>query len=441
MTEIRMSKRDKTTLFLLIFMSVFLYADQRIMSAILPELASEYKVSDVVLGYIGSAFTLVGAFMSILFGFFSDKTSRKKLLVLTVLIGEIPCFLTGIRFFTQNIYSFTILRILTGIGIGGIYPISFSLLSDYFKEEHRATAAAWLGVAWSIGMLVGPSLAGYLTNSYGWRMSFILAATPNFPLVLIFAFYAKDPKRGQTEEELQKLFKKGIEYNPRISFKDLKIIFSNKTNILTFLQGIFGTIPWGIIGYWLILFMQKVRGLSKEMATTIYLLLGIGATIGAIVFAYVAEKLYKKRPKYMPLLCGIGVLIGIIPAFLVLNIPINIVNGTEIIKFYILSFIAGFLVAVPSANVKAILMNVNRPEQRGSVFAIFNITDNLGQGFGPALGGLLMGFGFLFTMNFSIFWWLPCGIIFLLVALTFEKDREKLKKYLRERSEIVNSKI
>lgn len=46
----KMDKRDKITLFLLVFMSVFLYADQRIMSAILPELSIEYKVSDIVLG-------------------------------------------------------------------------------------------------------------------------------------------------------------------------------------------------------------------------------------------------------------------------------------------------------------------------------------------------------------------------------------------------------
>ena len=32
-------------------------------------------------------------------------------------------------------------------------------------------------------------------------------------------------------------------------------------------------------------------------------------------------------------------------------------------------------------------MNANRPEHRGSAFAVFNITDNLGQGLGPAIGG------------------------------------------------------
>lgn len=61
------------------------------------------------------------------------------------------------------------------VGIGGIYPISFSLISDYFREEHRASASAWLGPAWAIGMPVGPGLAGYMIDTHGRRIAFIPA--------------------------------------------------------------------------------------------------------------------------------------------------------------------------------------------------------------------------------------------------------------------------
>ena len=77
-----MTKRDKITLVLLVLMSVFLFADQRIMSAILPELSAEFGLDQRMLGFIGSAFTLVGAFMSIGFGWFTDRISRKWLLVI-----------------------------------------------------------------------------------------------------------------------------------------------------------------------------------------------------------------------------------------------------------------------------------------------------------------------------------------------------------------------
>jgi MFS family permease len=431
----KMSRRDSITLALIVCMSIFLFADQRIMSAILPELSQEYGLSERTLGFIGSAFTLVGAFVSIFFGYFTDKISRKNLLVLTVFIGEIPCILTGIPFFTQTVESFTALRILTGIGIGGIYPISFSLISDYFHEEHRAKASAWLTVAWAVGMLLGPALAGYLTGTYGWRIAFLLAAAPNFPLVIIFALYAADPQRGRTERALEDLIEQGLAYKQRISLGDFKIIFSNKTNLWTFLQGIPGTIPWGILGYWIILYLEKMRGFSKESATTVFLMMGIGATLGGLIFAVIGDRLYKKNPRLMPLLCGSGVLVGCIPMFYVLNSGINNPQGAVLATFYALSFITGFFVAVPSANVKAILMNVNRPEHRGSVFAVFNITDNLGQGFGPAIGGLLVPFGYLFMMNFSVFWWIPCGLIFFMVMRYITADRDALQKLMQTRAQ------
>jgi MFS family permease len=167
MSITRMSARDITTLGLLFVMTTLLFADQMIMSAILPELSKEYNVSETLLGLIGSAFILVGAAMSIIFGYIADKTARKTLLVIVILLGEIPCLMTGLPFFTQTIGSFAALRVLSGIGLGGVYPVTYSILADFFREEHRATASAWITLAWSIGAVLGVSTAGYLTTDYG----------------------------------------------------------------------------------------------------------------------------------------------------------------------------------------------------------------------------------------------------------------------------------
>jgi MFS family permease len=430
-----MTRRDKITLALLIAMSVFLFADQRIMGAILPELSKEYGVGKDILSYIGSAFTLVGAVVSIVFGFYTDKFSRKKLLIGAVVIGEVPCLLTGLPLFTPTLEAFVAMRILTGIGIGGIYPISFSLISDYFREEHRASASAWLGVAWAIGAMAGQLTAAYLTPAFGWRIAFILAAAPNFALAAIFAFYAGDPARGRSEEALEDLIQKGIAYKQRITLKDFAVIFSNKTNIFTFLQGIPGTIPWGLLGFFLMDYFETVHHASKAAAGNVFLVLGIGVVGGSVLWAAVGERLYRKRPLYMPILCGAGVLAGVVPSFVLMNLPVRTAPDiTYLLLFYALAFLTGLLVSVPSSNVKAILMNVNRPENRGSVFAVFNITDNLGQGFGPAIGGLMMSGGYLFIMNFAIAWWIPCGLLFFLVAITIGKDRDALQRLMRERA-------
>lgn len=429
MTKPKMSGRDITTLALLFFMTLLLFADQIIMSAILPELSKEYGADETTLGIIGSAFTLVGAFMSILFGYIADKGSRKWMLVMVVLIGEIPCILTGVPYFTQTIGAFAFLRLLSGIGLGGVYPVSYSVLADYFKEEHRATASAWMNTAWSVGSIIGVTVAGYLTNAYGWRLSFILIGVPNIPIALFFALYAKEPPKGRTEDALEELIQKGLVYKQKINFRDFATILRLKTNLYVFLQGIPGSLPWGILMYWAITFFQEYRHISKEMATTIFLVLGIGSTIGGIFLAYVGEWLYKKSPKYMPMFCGAMVLVGMVPSYVLINLPV-----ANIPLYMVLGFVTGFLVSVGMANVPAMIMNVNRPEHRGTVFSLLNITGSLGLGLGPAIGGLLIQFGYLFMMNSAISWWLPCGLLLFVAARYIIGDREKLRSFLEKQA-------
>jgi MFS family permease len=102
--------------------------------------------------------------------------------------------------------------------------------------------------------------------------------------------------------------------------------------------------------------------------------------------------------------------------------------------YMLMGFFAGALVSVAAANVKAILMNVNRPEHRGTVFSVFNITDNLGQGMGPAIGGLLVPMGHLFMMNFAVLWWVPCGLLFFMVARHIGSDRNALRSLMEKRA-------
>lgn len=433
MAKMKMDKRDMFTLIMLFFMTTILYADQLIINAIIPNLSKEYGIEPGKVGMVGSAFIFVGVIMSLTFGYFADKASRKMLFIIAILVGEIPCILTGIKYFTPDFTSFVIMRILSGIGLGAIYPLSHSILADYFKEGHRAAASAWMGTAWVVGALIGVNLAGLLTNAdwnpLGWRLSFIIIGVPNIPIALLFWAFAKDPERGRTEDALEDLISEGKIYKQTIGLKDFKTIFTNKTNIFTLLQGIPGTVPWGVLTFWLIAYFEAYRGLTKESATLIFDVLGAGSLVGTIVFAYIGERLYKKDPKYMPILCGIGIIIGIIPSAVLINMP-----HTNMMLYMILGFFTGFFVSVAGANYKAILMNVNRPENRGSVFAVSNLTDNIGMGLGPLVGGLLLPFGYQLMVNFSIIWWLPCGLLFLVVAKYIDKDRLALRAYLDEKA-------
>ena len=432
----RMGTRDKVTLAILVLMSVFLFADMNAINPVVTDIMAEYNIDESSIGIIGSAFTIVGAFVSIIFGLLADRTSRKWLLVFVVLVGEIPCLLTGIEYFTQTYNQLLVLRIMTGLGVGGIFPITFSLIGDYFHTEHRPMASALVGTAWGIGQMAGGILAGFLAGPFGWRFPFLVAAIPNFLLVPLFILIAQEPRRGGQEAQLKGLIAKGIEYKEKIRLADLKPIFTNKTNILGYVQGIPGSLPWGILPFYLIAYYEIVQGFTKEMATSIYTLFGVGATIGGILGAWAGQVVYKKDPRYMPLLAGGTVLAGIIPTMFLLNMswPTDpgLVDWLVPVAFALFS---GALITVAGPNIKAILINANPPEHRGTVFALHNIFDGIGKGMGPFIGGLLIaGMGYTFTVYFSALMWIPCGLIYIAIYWTIKDDLRYVEQHLDDKA-------
>ena len=127
-------KKGKATfvLFLMLFMMVLLNADQMVMSPNIGEIETEFGITKADIGLIQGSFTIVGALISLLWGFLADKYSRKHLLLFSVLVGEIPCFLSA---FVQTFPQLFITRALTGIGVGALFPVVFSYAGDAFKES------------------------------------------------------------------------------------------------------------------------------------------------------------------------------------------------------------------------------------------------------------------------------------------------------------------
>lgn len=418
-----MSTRDKLSLVLIIFMSFFLMADMYITPAIIPELTSEFSVSEQSIGWAGTAFMLLGAIMGLGFGYLNDKMSRKKLLIFAVAIGEVPCLLTGLSGVTVNFEMFVIMRTLTGFGIGGIYPVTFSLLSDYVSDKKRAQASAYVDIAWGLGIMSGPLLASYaLTTEYGWRLAFVIAAVPSFPLILLYWIVGTEPKRGQSEGVAQ-----AVNEDNTPSLATFRTIFSNRTNVLLFLQGIPGSLPWGLLPFWVISFFREARDMSVDSATMLWEIFGICTVIGGLMWAMIGDKLFQMRARYVAIMCSSIIAIGLIPEYFLLN-----TEFTSQSSYWALAVCGGLLISVTSANVRAMLMNVNVPSQRGKVFSLYNFFDSIGRGLGPIIGGLLLTANndYQFMVNFAISFWLICAVIFAGTIFTIEHDRQVMLRSL-----------
>lgn len=421
-------------------MAVFLMADQQLLPPNYPEIMKEFLVSESQVGLVSSIYVAVGALIAVIWGYLSDIHDRKKLLVIGVLVGEIPCLLTA---FVQSYPQLLIVRIFTGFGIGSIFPIGYSLISDMFREEERGKGYSYIQTALGFGTLFGMIIAGLMMS---WRLPFIIAAAPNFIIAPLFYFIYEEPQRGEGEKEIKDLVDKGAQYSYSIDLETIKKSFKTKTNILIFLQGGLGTVPWGVLMFWLISFLRLVRGMEKSIATFVLLVLGIGTTIGTLLGGFAGDYFEEKIRGGRALLSAIGITIGMIGAIILIFYPLPSEPGllTWIgLIIYTLGVMQFMSYADP--NVRAIISQVNLPEDRGTIFGLFNIIDNAGKAIGPLFGGLLIGliqnFGYAepvaykYTLVIGALFWIPSALVWLWLRFRYPEDREEIKDILKQRKE------
>lgn len=427
--EVYSFKKSVRFLFVLLLLSgIILLADQNVMSPNIQAIEDEFKIGDKEIGIIGSAFTLVAAVISLLWGYLTDKFSRKTLLIVATLLGEVPCFLTG---FATSYHQMLFLRILTGIGIGGTVPVAFSLLGDFFTEKSRPRAQAWYDSITTIGVLLGMVVAGFVGPVLGWRVPFLLVSAPNF-LFIIGMLFGQEPSRGSGEQEIRDLVISGEKYKAQLRLKDYIRLIKTPTNVWLFLQGLPGTVAWGIIPYYLIAFYQRYKNFPVQLGTVLLIVLGIGTVLGKLFGGIVGNRLYLRRRALLPITLGALQIVGVVPILLTLAWPSSQNPALkDILPPAIFGFAGAFLISTSGPNVRAMLMNVNLPEHRGAISSIFNLTDSIGMGFGPFVGGLISSAkGLDFAMRTSVLFWIPCGLLLFVVATSIERDANKIRSQM-----------
>ena len=108
-------------------------------------------------------------------------------------------------------------------------------------------------------------------------------------------------------------------------------MISKKTNILVFLQGIAGTVPWSVFFVYLTDYLAQDIGYSVQMASLVVFVIGLSAMIGGFAGGLIGNKLYNINPKYQPLLSAVCTFIGMVPTAFLINLsPVE--SNTSVIS-------------------------------------------------------------------------------------------------------------
>ncbi len=147
-----------------------------------PALVREFGVTKSALSPVFSAALFgmaIGAFIA---GPLADKIGRKPVLIVSVLVFGL-CTL-GCAW-SNSIGMLTLLRFLTGLGLGGAMPSSGTLLSEYTPVRYRSLLVNTMYCGFPLGAAAGGFIAAGLIPSYGWSSVFYIGGI--LPILLCFA--------------------------------------------------------------------------------------------------------------------------------------------------------------------------------------------------------------------------------------------------------------
>lgn len=175
----------------------FIGATQNLMAPNLSAVAHAFGLSatekDLVLGgWMSSAFFIVGAPMSILFGILADRSHRIQLFVLMCAVAGLISAGTGAAF---AVYQLLLLRACLGAVYGALNPVLFSMVGDMFPASERPAMASYFSLATGGGTAVGQMAAGVLSR-FGWRLPFFIVAAGCGLACAILLTVAVEPVRG-----------------------------------------------------------------------------------------------------------------------------------------------------------------------------------------------------------------------------------------------------
>jgi MFS family permease len=262
--------------------------DVQVFSFVIPTLLVAWGITNAQAGVLGTATLLISAFGGWVSGMLSDRYGRVRILQITILWYALFTFLSG---FTQNFGQLFFCRAMQGFGFGGEWAAGAVLMGETIRNQYRGRAVGFVQSGWAVGWGAAALLFGLFFSimpaHVAWRALFWIGLAP---ALLVFwvrkhvdesAVFVKR-KLARTKPATSQLF---AIFHPDYFWTTVKVAV-----LATGATG--GSYTFLI---WLPTYLKTDRGLSVIGTTGYTMVMILGAFVGFLLGAYLADAIGRKR--------------------------------------------------------------------------------------------------------------------------------------------------
>jgi len=164
--------------------------DSSIANVALPHIAGNLGASNDESTWVLTSYLVANAIVLPITGFLVNQFGRKRFFMGCILFFTVSSFLCGMA---PTLGFLLLFRIAQGAFGGGLQPMAQAILADTFPPNQRGLAFALYGVTAVCGPVLGPTLGGWITDSYSWRWIFYINVPVGLLSLLLVHLLLQDP--------------------------------------------------------------------------------------------------------------------------------------------------------------------------------------------------------------------------------------------------------
>ncbi len=164
--------------------------DTAIASVALPYIAGSVSASNSEATWVLTSYLVANAVILPASNWFSRRFGRKRFLLTCIMIFTVASFFCGAA---PSLGVLLLARIMQGAGGGALQPLSQSILLESFPVNKRSMAMAAYGLGIVLAPVLGPTLGGWLTDTFSWRYAFYINIPIGILAVIMVSRFVHDP--------------------------------------------------------------------------------------------------------------------------------------------------------------------------------------------------------------------------------------------------------
>src|SRR6266404_5642590 len=165
--------------------------DTTIANVALPYMQGSLSATQDQINWVLTSYIVAAAIMTPPTGWLARRFGRKRLFLASIVGFTAASLLCGIA---TSLPEMVMFRLLQGVFGAALVPLSQSVLLDINPPSKHGSAMA----LWGVGVMVGPTLGGWLTDHYNWRWVFFINLPIGILAFLGISSYLHETVRNRT---------------------------------------------------------------------------------------------------------------------------------------------------------------------------------------------------------------------------------------------------